>query len=353
MKFSFQPENYFNFRTGQIFSPSFRIGEDIPQEINPYDPEKIAVVLLDEHLQETSEIQYFDTLADASTYISGDGSERYAVYIGRNAGITSITNDFKGRTKLSKITIPESVTAITSRAFETCTNLKTVKLKSDSLTEIPAYTFKSCTNLQDINLPSSVTAIGAYAFYGCSSLSGITIPSGISTIETYAFSGSGLVSLSIHAADVSIRDLAFQNCSDLEELSLSGVTSIGDGVFPGCTDLISVDYDGTEVGRTMFSGCSLLSNVSLGQNVSKVGIDAFSGCTNISSIDLLYAKIISNYAFRNCTGLTSVSIGSQIETIANRAFYGCTQSFTISIDAATDSVAGKPWGATNAVVNWA
>ena len=69
--------------------------------------------------------------------------------------------------------------------------LENVQL-SESLTEISC--FSGCSKLSSITIPESVTSIGDSAFSGCSSLSSITIPEGVTSIGYGAFSGCSSLS---------------------------------------------------------------------------------------------------------------------------------------------------------------
>lgn len=55
-------------------------------------------------------------------------------------------------------------------------------------------------NLTSVSLPNSVTAIDSYAFEGCNNLTQIELPSSLKEIGSYAFSETGLTSLYIPAS---------------------------------------------------------------------------------------------------------------------------------------------------------
>ena len=68
------------------------------------------------------------------------------------------------------------------------------------VTTIRTYAFVDCTKLTSITIPESVTSIGWQAFKGCSSLTSVTIPEGVTSIESYTFMGcTSLTDVYIHS----------------------------------------------------------------------------------------------------------------------------------------------------------
>jgi hypothetical protein len=66
--------------------------------------------------------------------------------------------------------------------------------------------------------------------------------------------------------------------------------------------------------------------------VTTIGDDVFKGCSNLTSVIIPNsANRISGGAFQNCTGLTSVTIGNSVTTIWNFAFDGCSSLTSITI----------------------
>ena len=100
-------------------------------------------------------------------------------------------NAFKGKTTVTKITIPSTVTTIGKDAFYGCKKLKTVSVPKN-VTEIGKTAFKGCAALTKVTLPSKCTKIGANAFNGCKKMNTITIKSSKLTsksVSANAFKG--------------------------------------------------------------------------------------------------------------------------------------------------------------------
>ena len=99
---------------------------------------------------------------------------------------TIASNAFWQCEKLTKITIPQSVTNICDSAFTGCIGLTNIIIP-DSVTNIGREAFMDCKGLQNITIPNSVTDIGINAFHRCSNLKSVVIPKNVSTIGFLAF----------------------------------------------------------------------------------------------------------------------------------------------------------------------
>ena len=99
---------------------------------------------------------------------------------------TIASNAFWQCEKLTKITIPQSVTNICDSAFTGCIGLTNIIIP-DSVTNIGEDAFLDCKGLQNITIPNSVTDIGINAFHRCSNLKSVVIPQNVSTIGFRAF----------------------------------------------------------------------------------------------------------------------------------------------------------------------
>ena len=93
-------------------------------------------------------------------------------------------------------------------------------------------------------------------------------------------------------------------------------------------------YFGTDTKSLMsfsFSGCSNLSYVYIPNSVGSIGEAAFNGCVNLSKVVINSESItlLTGNNFQNCTNLNEIIIYAQ-----------------------ENSIAGSPWGATNATITW-
>ena len=280
----------------------------------------------------------------------------------------------RNMTKLTSVTIPNSVTSMGDNAFCGCSGLTSVTI-GNSVTSIGIGAFDGCSSLTSVTIPNSVTSIGDYAFYNCSSLTSpiynayvfakmpttysgaYTIPDGIESIASYAFYNcKGLTSVTIGNSVTSIGNWAFYNCSGLTSVTIpESVISIGESAFKGCTGLKSVVWNarncsnpggfGSQVTSFVFGneveaipasccqGMTNLTSITIPNSVTSIGESAFSGCSRLTSVTIPNSVTsIGGAAFRE-SKLTYVTIGNSVTNIGDQAFYKCQSLKSITINA--------------------
>ena len=155
---------------------------------------------------------------------------------------------------------------------------------------IAEHSFIGCTKLTSITIPDSVASIGNSAFYGCSGLMSITIPNGVTNIGDYAFGAcSGLTSITIPNGVTSIGDYAFGGCSGLTSITIPDcVANIGNSAFLNCRGLTSITIPNsvTNIGNYAFDGCSGLTSITIPNSVTNIGNSAFSSCFKLDTLIL-------------------------------------------------------------------
>lgn len=109
----------------------------------------------------------------------------------------------------------------------------------------------------------------------------------------------------------------------------------------------------TKIRSYAFQGNTDLSLTSLPSTVTSIGRNAFEQCTNLSLTSIPSSvKSIGDWAFQYCTGLTTLTFKGTPSSIASNAFINCTNITTINVPWADGAVAGAPWGAKNATINY-
>ena len=154
----------------------------------------------------------------------------------------------------------------------------------------------------------------------------------------------------------SVVDNAFYKDTALSITSLPAcIESIGNSAFYGCTNLAltSLPSGITSIGYSTFYDCKKLALTSLPSGLTSIGEYAFYDCFNLAltSLPSGLTNIIA-HAFLGCTGLTSITFTGKPTTISSLAFEGCANLTTINVPWAEGEVAGAPWGATNATINY-
>ena len=172
--------------------------------------------------------------------------------------------------------------------------------------------------------------------------------------ETYDGNGN-LTDVKLHGY-TKIRNCAFYDCSNLALTSLpSEITSIGISAFYECSNLALTSLPGglTSINEYTFRGCSKLALTSLPSGITSIGKQAFYSCSSLALSSLPSGiTSIGDSAFEHCHGISSLTFEGKPSSIGRTAFYGCINLKTINVPWAEGEVAGAPWGATNATINY-
>ena len=232
--------------------------------------------------------------------------EMYLLYNGvfRGLGITSVT-------------IPKSIIEISSYAFSGCLSLVNVNI-SDSVISIKSEAFLGCTNLTSLVIPESVTSIESDAFSSCKKLVEIINYSSLEfTKGSYDHGSVAKYAKKIHRGDSEIvnqDDYLFYTCDETNYLL---------GYVGNNTQLdLPASYNGKdyEIYSYAFNENSMVTSVSIPQNVKHINEHAFYNCVNLINCSMEEGIThIHEYAFYG-SGLTSISIPASIVYIGYDAF---------------------------------
>ena len=199
-----------------------------------------------------------------------------------------------------------------------------------------------CTWTLDDEGTLTISGNGAVGAYNSKRVKKVVIESGVTSIGDYAFYGcTSLASITIPDSVTSIGDFAFYGCKSLANVTIPDtVTSIGNSAFYGCKSLASITIPDNVIGigRYTFFGCTSLASITIGNSVTSIGEAAFYECTSLASITIpdSVTSIDYNSPFSGCTSLASITVSSGnltydsrnnsnaiIETATNTLIAGC------------------------------
>lgn len=280
----------------------------------------------------------------------------------------------KDLTQLSYVEIGKSVTAIGYNAFEGCTNLHTIQwnaIACNGFSKVSDSPFASLYHtITSLKFGDEVIYIPSFLCYQHKGLTSIEISNSVERIGKYAFAeNSNVTSISIGNSVKYIEEFAFNSCSKLDSVYWNAIN---------CPDLSSYPFSvanlspalktfviGNDVIHIPSYVCyhaangynetySLLSSITIGENVKSIGANAFRGGHsnyhgvtihwNTNNIDILgespFTSIGTNLTFTfgesvdhiparlcyNLYRLYSIIIPSHITSIGNEAFRGSNLS---------------------------
>ncbi len=195
-------------------------------------------------------------------------------------------NDAIDVTKVEKIVIENGITSICDNAFCVFTE--------DDM--IPY------SNLTKVTIPESVTAIGERAFGMAEKLVDVKLPSKLKKLGMVAFMGTAIEEVTVPATLTEWHKTTFANCANLENVTISkGVTKVPDFAFYNNTSLTEITIPDSVVtmGEYVFAGCSELVSVNLPRSVVTIGVYAFDECTNLKEISIPENVKMLNYSLDN------------------------------------------------------
>ena len=251
----------------------------------------------------------------------------------------SMDNTFSSCISLRSITIPSGYT-MTSAAnmAQTCSSLTSFTFPTgaqNSLTQL-SNVFFNCNQLETVTLPSSLTGVTTLAnmFQGCSKLETVTFPATMNAVTTMSTAFSGCSNLSSVTLPTSMSGLtttglnnAFQNCYNLIECTLpatvaatiTGFTS----TFNGCTAIKTITLPTTQTTSltTLLSAFVSCANLTTVNNVPFLGSTAAAGavvdgttmttsCGQLTSLDFYckFSKLTLQGTATNRNNLTALRL---------------------------------------------
>lgn len=313
-----------------------------------------------------------------------------SVYNGKPVTVIE-SRAFENYISLVSITVPESVTAISTNAFSGCYNLAEVINKSaleikkgesefggialyaqevhggdSGIGRLDNFTFYTDTEgksylvnylgtNESLILPAYYNGeeytVGAYAFYNNKTLRSVVISDGAVGIGKYAFGGCNkLSSITVGSSVEVVGTGAFDKCTALKSVYIKDVLSwcnivAEDGtqpIFPSATKLYLngklvtelIIPDGvTKINDYAFTAFADIVSAVIPDSVTRIGDSAFLDCTGLASITIgAGLEYIGESAFSGCKSLLEISLPKTVLYIGENAFYYCVSLTSVNIE---------------------
>lgn len=230
----------------------------------------------------------YSTLYTAGTYTSTDGGLYTVASDGSFIKEQSISNTISGHTR----TAGSSVSIKINGTAHTVTSGSDLSFSLDCSPYYPITSLSQCVYNNtyvngvkaDINTSQCANFVSAFSnIMRTSAASGIIDVSGLSmskatTMQSMFYSDNYATEIrlpNLHSDTNTTIKWMFYNCQNVTTLNLSTLgdcSSINDcqGVFQGCAKLAEIDFSGTTnlnpgITTNMFSGCSVLSQIKVGE----------------------------------------------------------------------------------------
>ena len=216
---------------------------------------------------------------------------------------------------LVSVEIPASVTELGGGAFSGCSALSAVTFgEGSSLTRIEASTFSGDSRLSSVTLPESIVYIGSGAFAGDISLTEITLPSGLVYLGDFAFESTGLMTVAIPKTVETFGIGAFASCHSLTDINVDEENA-------KYIDIDGVVYDRAMSTLIEYPAGNARTSYTLADGIVTVGQYAFCGSWNLQRVTLSQTvETVDEYAFYDCRSITSYTLSDVLTYIKRYAF---------------------------------
>lgn len=237
--------------------------------------------------------------------------------------------------------LPDTITSIDPKAFRGCDKVSAIIADNFNFISIDGVLYsrdmrrlikypqaKAGTYFET---PESVQIIEPYAFTGCGLLEEIILPNTLSILGFGAFEYCiQLKNIIIPASVIRIEGRVFAVCKSLSTVDFNSIC---------CESMenIETDSEGVSCSEALaFEGCTSLTTIRIGENVTMIPDFAFSFCEYITSIILPESVVyIGRNSFSYCKQLEKIILTKSVTTIGKDAFFWCENLRTILIPAGT------------------
>ncbi|MGN0475486.1 MAG: leucine-rich repeat domain-containing protein [Acutalibacteraceae bacterium] len=266
------------------------------------------------------------TVCADSQYIDNDKvyskEDEKTIYISSDKFLYNFDGDVAGVTvcgyagSLTDIAIPEEI-------------------NGRAVAAIDKDAFAGNKKITSLTVPSCIVDIGDGAFNGCTSLEKVTLSGGTQILDN-VFCDCPKLKEIVFPYGISEINNSFRNCTALSRVKFSrGVSKLGDGSFNGCISIEKIEWStGLYYLGDVFDGSTMLSKIHIPKGI--VIIDgAFDDCSFAEVLELPDSLLYINSGFSGCTALRSVNLPDGLVYIG-KAFGECTSLKDIKIPSGTN-----------------
>lgn len=247
---------------------------------------------------------------------------------------------------IKSLSIPSTVSTIVNNAFQNCRNLETITFAENNvLTYIPVP-FYNCGNIKSITLPfagstptpSSASASALFGvIFGTSSYTGATAVSQSygSGTRTY-YIPSGLTNVTVLGGKLMCG--AFSNCSMITDLTIGENVSVNSNAFYGVNGLTNliISPNNSKVFKTAFNG-AIITNAAMPSEAYYLA----SREATITNLKMNGGKYIFPRMFDGDTTLTSLTLPNTIKKIGMDAFKDCSNLSNVDMPTSVSMLLGS------------
>ena len=244
-------------------------------------------------------------------------------------------NAFAGNGSITLVTVPATVEAIGSNAFDGVT-YPIIKIKATT----PPVLASKLPMFSAIVPPASVKAYKAANYWKEMTIIGegkndieVTTSATVDLTEAIMtqakITPASVTSIKVHGPltnddIINALNTNMRSCYAID-LSDAEIEALPDGAFNGKIGLLEITLPAglKAIGNNAFNGCFALRNeVTIPAGVETIGSNAFKGCRNAKFNPALPETLtaIGDYAFQNCANLYAVTLPASLQTIGDHAF---------------------------------
>lgn len=187
--------------------------------------------------------------------------------------------------------------------------------------------FTNCATLTTLSIPATVDSIAYGSFDGCTALKNLTFEDGDASLSM-GYHINMEYSKAFNKYYYYVGFPIFHDCP-LEKLYLGRFLYLDDSKdYPS-----PFNHGPYYLGYSPFYNQQTLTDVTVGEKVTKLQDYLFYNLSGISVMNLPHVKTIGNHVFEGCTKLTTLSLGDALERVGDYGFSGCTNLTNLAFPA--------------------